>query len=101
MGCGGIEFVDGPFFDGLVMGFGGLAVGAEGGEIDFEAEDLGDGVELLLAAGCGGCIVGHEVGDESKDGVGNRFGAGEPVVDRLEGFPELIREPLAIAIVSL
>lgn len=65
-GCG-VEFVDGPLFEGLVVGFGGLAVGSEGGEIDFDAEDLGYGVELLFAAGFGGCVVGHESGNDGEE----------------------------------
>ena len=40
---GDVEFRDAPFLDGEVMGFGGGAVGAEGGQIDLQAEDLRDG----------------------------------------------------------
>jgi len=63
---GAIEFFDGPFFEGLAVMFGGCGMGAEFGEADFEAEDLGDGIELLLTLGFGSDVVLHEATDQGQ-----------------------------------
>lgn len=63
VGCG-VEFVNGPLFEGFVIGKRSGAVGAEGAKIDFEAEYLIGGAHLQAALGFLSLVFLHEALDE-------------------------------------
>lgn len=62
--CGGIELGNGPLLQRLIVTESGGAVGAEGGQIDLQAEDLVLWEELEAAGAFGGLVFLYQALDE-------------------------------------